>query len=84
MENVLKILYSWKVWLRQIFMHDALKNEYFAQVNTAGKKTIRNREIAAIIKDTGSEYDVKTIEHILDQADGVIREYVKRGHSILT
>jgi hypothetical protein len=53
-------------------------------VSTAGKKTLRNREIAHIMKDMGVEGKVEYIEHILDQADAVTREYVRRGHSVLT
>jgi hypothetical protein len=84
MANVLNVLYAWKVQLRRIFMVDALKNEFTASVSTAGKKTLRNREIAHIMKEMGVEGKVEYIEHILEQADGVVREYVKRGHSVLT
>jgi hypothetical protein len=65
-------------------MVDALKNEFTASVSTAGKKTLRNREIAHIMKDMGVEGKVEYIEHLLDEADSVIREYVRRGHSVLT
>jgi hypothetical protein len=74
----------WKLWLRLNPFNKNANNEYTASVSTLGKKALRNADIARIIKDSGSELKLETIQYILDKNDRIIREQVQRGHSVLT
>jgi hypothetical protein len=76
--------FFWKVWLKLNILTDKTENDYVAEVSTAGKKPIRNTDIAQIIKERGSEMDYNTIVDILNHADAIVREQVQTEHSIQT
>ena len=78
------IKYIWKVWLRLNLLTKDVLNDYVASVSLTGKKSLRNSDIARMIKDAGSEYQYETLLNILDQSDRIIREQVQRGYSVLT
>ena len=60
-----------------------VENDYTASVSTTSR-TLRNADIARIMKDAGSELSFETLLYILDQSDRVVREQAQRGYSILT
>jgi hypothetical protein len=78
------IKFIWKVWLRLNLLTKDVDNDYMAEVSTAGKKALRNADIARLIKESGSELKYETLLSILDQGDRLIREKVQEGHSVLT
>ena len=75
--------YFWKVWLRLNLLTKDIDNDYLAAVSATGK-TLRNPDIARILKDAGSELSYETILYILDQSDRIVREQLQRGYSVLT
>jgi len=75
--------FYWKVWLRLNLLTKEVLNDYIASVSTTSK-TLRNADIARMMKDAGSELSYETLLYILDQSDRVKREQTQRGHSILT
>jgi len=75
--------YFWKVWLRLNLLTKDVDNDYTASVSTM-KKTLRNPDIARIIKDSGSELKYETLLSVLNQSDRIIREQLQRGNSVLT
>ena len=75
---------KWKIWLRPSMTDDNSDNEYTASVNQSGKKVIRTRDIAKIIKDAGSELEQETLLKILEQSDKIVCQQVQQGFSVLT
>ena len=76
---------KWKIWLRPNLSTDAEDDgDYTASVNLTGKKVIRTRDIAKLIKDSGSELDVETILQIIQQNDRIVCEQLQNGSSVLT
>ena len=75
--------FFWKVWLR-LNLLTSVDNDYIASVSLTGKKSLRNPDIARMIKDAGSELQYETLLHVLEQSDRIIREQVQQGHSVLT
>ena len=73
----------WKVWLRLNLLTKDVDNDYTASVSTV-KKTLRNPDIARIIKERGSELKYETLLSILEQGDRIIREQLQHGNSVLT
>jgi len=73
---------TWKAWLRPNPL-TAGEKDHTASVNTVGK-TLRNTDIARILKEMGSELKPETILYILNTADRIIRQEVQRGSSVLT
>ncbi|MDR1154604.1 MAG: DUF4469 domain-containing protein [Bacteroidales bacterium] len=78
------IKFIWKVWLRLNLLTKDVENDYVAEVSTAGKKALRNADIARLIKESGSELKYETLLSILDQGDRIVREKLQEGHSVLT
>jgi len=76
--------YFWKLWLRLNLLTKDIDNDYIASVSTAGKKALRNADIARLIKEAGSELSYETLLYILDQSDRFVREQLQRGNSVLT
>jgi hypothetical protein len=74
--------FTWKAWLRRNLLTPG-DNDYTASVSTVGK-TLRNADIARMIKESGSELKTETLQYVLDTADRIVREQVQRGHSVLT
>jgi hypothetical protein len=54
-----------------------------AEVSTTGK-TLRNDDIAQIIKDEGSELQYETLLDILNHSDRLRRERIQQGYSVQT
>jgi hypothetical protein len=75
--------FFWKLWLRLNLLTKDVLNDYTAEVSSTGK-TLRNADIARILKDAGSELSYETLLYILDQSDRVVREQLQRGYSVLT
>jgi hypothetical protein len=75
--------YFWKLWLQLNFLTKEVDNDYTASVSMTGK-TLRNADLARILKDAGSEWSYETILYILEQADRIAREQLQRGYSVLT
>ena len=73
----------WKLFLRLNLLTKDIDNDYTAAVSPTGK-TLRNADIARILKDAGSELSYETLLYILDQSDRVVREQLQRGYSVLT
>ena len=61
-----------------------IDNDYTASVNLAGKKFLRSRDIAKLIKDAGSEVELETLAQILEQNDRIICEKLQHGFGVLT
>jgi hypothetical protein len=75
--------YFWKLWLRLNLLTKDVDNDYIATVSTT-KRTLRNADIARIIKEIGSELSYETLLYILDQGDRIRREQIQHGNSVLT
>jgi hypothetical protein len=75
--------YIWKVWLRPNLLTKDVDNDYIAEVDTTGK-TLRNADIAQIIKDEGSELQFETILDILNRGDRVRKERLLQRYCIQT
>jgi hypothetical protein len=75
--------FFWKLRLRLNLLTRDVLNDYTAEVSPTGK-TLRNADIARILKDAGSELSYETLLYILDQSDRAIREQMQRGYSVLT
>jgi len=73
----------WKLWLRLNLLTKDIDNDYVAAVSATGK-TLRNADIARILKEAGSELSYETLLYILDQTDRIVREQLQRGFSVLT
>jgi hypothetical protein len=73
----------WKVWLRLNLLTKDVKNDYVAEVSTTGK-TLRNEDIAQIIKDEGSELQYETLLDILNHSDRLRRDRIQQGYSVQT
>ena len=65
-------------------MSTGIDNDYTASVNLAGKKVLRSRDIAKLIKDSGSEIELETLEKILEHNDKIICEKLQHGFGVLT
>ena len=76
--------FIWKIWLRLNLLTKDIDNDYIASVSVAGKKALRNADIARMIKDAGSELQYETLLYVLDQSDRIIRGQLQRGHSVQT
>jgi hypothetical protein len=72
----------WKLWLRLNLLTKDVDNDYVASVSVTGK-TLRNADIARILKNAGSELSYETLLYILDQSDRAVREQLQRGFSVL-
>jgi hypothetical protein len=74
------------IWVVRLYLNLLTKgvNDYVAAVLFKGKKTMRNADIARVIKERGSEIQYETLVHILTQSDRIVREFVQQGHSVLT
>jgi hypothetical protein len=75
--------FTWKVWLRLNLLTKDVENDYVAEVSTTGK-TLRNEEIAQIIKDEGSELQYETLLDVLNHSDRLRRERIQQGYSVQT
>jgi hypothetical protein len=75
--------FTWKVWLRLNLLTKEVENDYVAEVSTTGK-TLRNEDIAQIIKDEGSELQYETLLDILNHSDRLRRERIQQGYSVQT
>jgi hypothetical protein len=75
--------FTWKVWLRLNLLTKEVENDYVAEVSTTGK-TLRNDDIAQIIKDEGSELQYETLLDILNHSDRLRRERIQQGYSVQT
>jgi hypothetical protein len=75
--------FTWKVWLRLNLLTKEVENDYVAEVSTTGK-TLRNEDIARIIKDEGSELQYETLLDILNHSDRLRRERIQQGYSVQT
>ena len=74
---------KWKIWLRPN-MSSNNDNEYAASVNQSGKKVLRTRDIAKMIKDAGSDLEQDALLQILEQSDRIVCQQVQQGFSVLT
>ena len=74
---------KWKIWLKPN-MSGGADNEYSASVNQTGKKVLRTRDIAKLIKDAGSELEIETLMQVIEQNDRVICTQIQNGFSVLT
>ena len=74
---------KWKIWLRPNMTADN-DNEYTASVNQSGKKVLRTRDIAKMIKDSGSELEQETLLKVLEQNDQIVCKQIQQGFSVLT
>lgn len=75
--------YFWKVWLRLNRLTKKTENDYVAEISSTGK-TLRNEDIARLIKAEGSEYKVETLLSILNQNDRIIRTKLQEGYRVMT
>jgi hypothetical protein len=75
--------FTWKVLLVINRLLPDNDNEYIAEVSSNGK-TLRNEDIARIIKEEGSELHYETILDILNRADRHIIKYILMGYSMQT
>jgi hypothetical protein len=75
--------YIWKLWLRLNLLTKEIGNDYIAVVSTIGK-TIRNKEIAELMVEEGSEIKEETIVSILEKSDHIIMRHLQQGGSVQT
>jgi hypothetical protein len=75
--------FIWKAWLKPNLLTKDVDNDYIAEVSTTGK-TLRNEDIAQIIKDEGSELQYETLFDILNHSDRLRRERIQQGYSVQT
>jgi hypothetical protein len=75
--------YLWKVWLKLNLLTKEVENDYVAEVSTTGR-TLRNEDVARLIKDAGSELQYETLLDIINHADRLRRQKVQEGYSVLT
>ena len=75
--------FTWKVWLRLNLLTKDVENDYVAEVSTTGK-TLRNEDIAQVIKDEGSELQYETLLDIINHSDRLRRERIQQGYSVQT
>ena len=71
----------WKIWLRRNILTEDVDNDYNAEVSTAGN-TLRNSDVAARLVAGRSELRQETIESILHERDGIVREALSRGTAV--
>jgi hypothetical protein len=75
--------FFWKVWLRPNVLTKGVENDYVAEVSTFGK-TLRNEDIAQLIKEIGSELQYETLLDALNRADRLRCQKVQQGYSVRT
>ncbi|MDR3114144.1 MAG: DUF4469 domain-containing protein, partial [Treponema sp.] len=71
----------WKVWLTPNRITKDVKNDFIAEVSTAGA-TLRNQDIAARIVAERSELRLETILNILTARDEIIRKALIQGTAV--
>jgi hypothetical protein len=75
--------FIWKLWLRLNLLTKDVENDYVAEVSTTGK-TLRNEDIARIMKDEGSELQYETLLDVFNHGDRLRREKLQEGYSVQT
>jgi hypothetical protein len=75
--------FIWKVWLRENFLTKEVKTDYVAEVATTGK-SLRNEDIARMLKNEGSELHLQTLIDILNHSDELRCERIQQGFSVQT
>jgi hypothetical protein len=73
--------FYWKVWLRPNLLTKEVDNDYIAEVSITGK-TLRNRDLARLIIESGSEISEETILSILNRRDSLILGKLQEGYSV--
>ena len=74
---------KWKIWLKPNFM-SGVDGDYRASVNRTGKKVLRTRDIAKLVKDAAPELEQDEVLRIIELNDKVVREQLQLGNSVLT
>lgn len=75
--------FFWKIWLKPNRLTKDETNDFFAEVSTTGK-TLRNEDIARIIKDEGSELQYETLLDVLTHCDRLRRTHLQQGYCVQT
>jgi hypothetical protein len=75
--------FIWKVWLQLNPLTKEKINNYYAKVSITGN-TVKNKDIAKRIVESGSELKYGTILSILNQSNRIIRESLQSGNNVQT
>jgi hypothetical protein len=73
----------WKAWLRLNQLTKEVPTDYVAEVATTGK-SLRNEDIARMLKNEGSELHLQTLIDILNHSDELRCERIQQGFSVQT
>ncbi|MDR2651591.1 MAG: DUF4469 domain-containing protein [Prevotellaceae bacterium] len=71
----------WKIWLRINVVSKSELPDYYAEVSTVGE-TVRNKDIAEIIIEKGSELRYETLLSVMGQIDEIKRVSIVSGKSV--